>query len=209
MVMVKIRLFAAAAAALLASSAGAWQAQDDLRAFAVEVQSASGTFSQKTIGVDGSVGEESSGEFAFLRPGFFKWNIEKPYVQKITGADGVLTIYDPDLMQATRHNSGAYLGATPASVLFAGDESALDAWRLDRCKSQADSCVRLSPRQESAFEWVEAEFSTSGMIDSMSVKDNFGQVIEVKFTSINKEALTESDFDADIPEGVDVIENLS
>lgn len=203
------RFFAAVASALLASSADAWQAQDDLRAFASEVQSASGTFSQKTIGVDGSVGEESSGEFAFLRPGFFKWNIEKPYVQNITGADGVLTIYDPDLMQVTRQNSGAYLGATPASVLFGGDESALDAWKIDRCESRGDSCVKLSPKNESAFEWVEAEFSSSRMIDSMRVKDNFGQIIEVKFTSIKRAELTESDFDVHIPEGVDVIENLS
>lgn len=195
--------------AVFAVPAAAWQAQDDLKSFAAQVQSASGTFVQKTIGSDGSVADESSGEFAFLRPGYFKWNVEKPYVQKITGGNGILTIYDPDLMQVTRQSSGAFFGATPASVLFGGDAAALDAWSMSRCDSHDDACIRLSPKQESSFEWVEAVFSSSHVIESMRVKDSFGQLIEVQFKSIKQEKLTESDFEVHVPEGVDLVENLS
>ena len=66
--------------------------------------------------------KESTGTFAFPRPGKFRWTYEKPFEQLIVGDGEKVWIYDRDLNQVIVRKLDAALGATPAALL-AGDNA--------------------------------------------------------------------------------------
>jgi outer membrane lipoprotein carrier protein len=65
------------------SEAKAASAQEQLQGFVSKVQAATGNFSQYTVGTQGQTKPAQSGQFAFQRPGRFKWDVVKPYAQQI------------------------------------------------------------------------------------------------------------------------------
>ena len=58
-------------------------------------------FDQRIIYADGG-SQTYSGQIDVRRPGMFRWQYEKPYVQLYAGDGQVIWHYEPDLMQAER-----------------------------------------------------------------------------------------------------------
>ena len=90
-----------------------------LRRFSREVKCAEGSFEQKAFARDGKIRETFSGTFAFLRPGRFVWQYEKPYRQSIISNGKTLWMYDEDLMQVVPVDAGT-LELPEHSVAAAG-----------------------------------------------------------------------------------------
>jgi outer membrane lipoprotein carrier protein len=65
------------AVCLLGSEVWAASAREQLQSFVSQVQAATGKFSQYTVGTQGQTKPAQTGQFAFQRPGRFKWDVMK------------------------------------------------------------------------------------------------------------------------------------
>jgi outer membrane lipoprotein carrier protein len=192
------------AAAAPASAAGAI---DQLKAFSQATRSARGDFQQQLVKQSGQASAPAKGEFAFARPGRFRWEIQSPYQQLIVTDGSKLYFYDKDLKQVTVRQAGDVISATPAAVLFGG--------------ADLDSAFALAEAGENdGLQWVEAVPKVAdsgfdrirvgmreGLPAQMEVKDAFGQVNRFTFTRISRNAaVPDEDFRFAPPPGVDVIQ---
>ena len=80
-------------------------------------QAASADFDQKVYDRTGKLVQESKGNFAFLRPGRFRWTYAKPNPQLIVGDGERVWVYDEDLKQVTVRRLAKALGSSPAALL--------------------------------------------------------------------------------------------
>ena len=201
-----IALSALAAMALPVTAAAA-KAIEQLKAFSRSTQSARGEFTQQLLRTSRQASAPAKGEFAFARPGRFRWEIRTPYQQLIVTDGSKLYFYDKDLKQVTVRQAADVISATPAAVLFGGAD-------LDAAFTLTDEGL------QDGLQWVQALPKTSdtgfdrirvGMRDGlpaeMEVKDAFGQVNRFTFTRISRNAqVPDADFQFTPPAGVDVIE---
>lgn len=192
---------------LAAAQTAAAESIGQLKAFSRSTQSARGEFTQQLVKQSRQASPAAKGEFAFARPGRFRWDIRSPYQQLIVTDGRKLYFYDKDLKQVTVRQAGDVISATPAAVLFGGTD-------LDSAFTLKDEGAR------DGLQWVEAipKLSDSGfdrirvgMRDGlpaeMEVKDAFGQVNRFTFTRISRNAqVADSDFTFTPPPDVDVIE---
>lgn len=178
-----------------------------LRRFTSETQSATGHFTQQLIKQDGSTAKPASGDFAFARPGRFRWEIRKPYEQLIITDGAKLWFYDKDLEQVTVRKATETIGATPAALLFGSGD--LDgAFELSEITGRDGlQSVEAKPRTpDSGFEKIVIGMR-DGLPVSMEVRDAFGQVNRFGFESIERNPRIAADaFTFTPPPGVDVIE---
>jgi outer membrane lipoprotein carrier protein len=192
---------------MLSPAAWAAGAIDQLKAFSKATQSAQGEFQQQLVKQSGQPSASAKGEFAFARPGRFRWEIQSPYQQLIVTDGSKLFFYDKDLKQVTVRQAGDVIGATPAAVLFGG--------------ADLDSTFTLTEAgADDGLQWVEAVPKVSdsgfdrirvgmreGLPAQMDVKDAFGQVNRFTFTRIRRNAAPGDDaFRFTPPPGVDVIQ---
>ena len=93
------RAILALTAVLLAASGAPGHAQEepDVWSRLAAQDQASGRFLQEIYSEEGELLERSSGRYAVLRPGFFRWEIDYPDRQQIIIADDTLWHYDIDL----------------------------------------------------------------------------------------------------------------
>jgi outer membrane lipoprotein carrier protein len=61
----------------------------------------------------------SSGRFEFQRPGKFRFDYRKPFVQTLVADGQTLWLHDVDLNQVTARAQSQVLGSTPAALLTA------------------------------------------------------------------------------------------
>ena len=169
-------------------------------------QAARADFDQKVFDRAGKLVQQSNGNFAFLRPGRFRWTYVKPNPQLIVGDGERVWIYDEDLKQVTVRKLAKALGSTPAALL-AGASDIEKAFDLsDAGDKEGLAWVEAKPREkEAGFERVRLGLGTSG-IEAMELVDNFGQTTRLKFSSIQRNPkLDGSEFRFTPPKGVDVL----
>lgn len=192
--------------ALACAPALAASAQEQLKAFATTVQSATGTFVQATVGPQGRTQPAQRGEFAFQRPGKFDWRVTQPYEQRIVSDGRQVFQYDPDLSQVTVRQVDQAIGASPAAILFgSGDlEAAFAVTPLpDRDGLQ---WLRAKPRTgDAGFSQVDI-----GMKDNIPARiellDAFGQTTRVELADIRPNpSLPAATFQFTPPAGTDVV----
>ncbi|HZD51670.1 MAG TPA: outer membrane lipoprotein chaperone LolA [Woeseiaceae bacterium] len=171
-----------------------------------EVHSMSGRFEQSLVDADDNVTETSSGTFAILRPGRFRWVYEKPYEQ-ILVADGTnVWNYDVDLEQVTVKPQTEALGSTPAALL-GGSEDVLDSFDVrSSFTDRGTDWVRLEPKtHETSFETVELGF-TNGVLTRMILSDELEQTTLVALLGVKvNEDMDPSRFEFSPPEHVDLV----
>ncbi|EED32919.1 outer membrane lipoprotein carrier protein LolA [gamma proteobacterium NOR5-3] len=165
---------------------------------------ASGAFTQELFDDNGELLERSSGRYAVLRPGFFRWQIEEPDQQVIVVSGTRLWHYDIDLAAATRRDTSQSNEFTPLELL-AGDSEELQA----RFEAQrlGPSRVRLIPTfPQAGFASVDIAWEGDVVI-AMDVQDRSGQMIRLALLpDQNPVKLTAQDFEFVPPLGVDVYE---
>ena len=93
----------------------------------------------------------SSGRFEFQRPGKFRFDYRKPFLQTLVADGQTLWLHDVDLNQVTARPQSQVLGATPAALLTAASD-------LQALK--ADFQFTPEPAQE-GLQWVRARSARS------------------------------------------------
>jgi len=151
----------------------------------------------------------SSGSFAFQRPGKFRFDYQKPFVQTIVADGETLSIFDADLNQVTQRKQAQALGATPAALIAAApDLRALQADYLLEDAPERDGLqwVKATPKnKEGQLQAVQIGFQGDALA-ALEILDSFGQRSLLKFSKVElNPALPAATFQFKPPAGADVI----
>jgi chaperone LolA len=181
---------------------------EKLKAFAAQTQSARASFSQTVRDKNGATVQSATGKLLFSRPGKFRWEYEKPYLQTIVGDGEKLWVYDKDLNQVTVKKLGGALGSSPAALL-AGSNDIEQYYNLDAkgMKNGLDWLEAYPRDEESMFSKVRMGFKGNAL-DTMELYDHLGQITVIRFSQLERNPKVASDtFTFSPPKGADVIED--
>ncbi len=155
----------------------------------------------------------SSGSFEFQRPGKFRFDYRKPFVQTLVADGQALWMHDVDLNQGTARKQQQVLGATPVALLTAG---------TDLQSLKADFQFSPEPARD-GLEWVRATpLAADGQIRAvmvglratplgpelavLDVQDSLGQRSVLTFSAFQlNPALPASQFVFKAPAGADIL----
>ena len=164
-------------------------------------------FSQLTLDGSGTQLQETAGEMAVKRPGLFYWHTDAPQEQTMISDGQKVTLWDPDLEQATIKKLDQRLTQTPA-LLLSGDVSKISE-SFDITSKQAGDVMdfTLKPKtKDTLFDSLRLSFR-GGKINDMQLIDSVGQRTNILFTGVKvNEPIPASKFKFDIPKGADVIQ---
>ncbi len=182
-------------------------AVEQLKAFASATHSAKGEFAQRVVGRNSKISAPSTGEFAFSKPGKFRWLIKKPYEQLILADGQKVYMYDKDLAQVTIRPIADAVSATPAALLFGqGDVDKLFNLREVGNRDGLDWMEAIPKSKDSTFIKIGIGFR-DGLPEAMEMHDALGQVTVLTLNKWVKNNLGPSEpFKFTVPAGVDVIE---
>lgn len=177
-----------------------------LRDFAQQVNAATGEFNQRTVDAQGKLRPAQTGEFAFKRPGQFKWQVIAPYEQLVLSDGKQLYQYDPDLNQLTQRGVDDAIGASPAAILFGSGQLDQSFDLKDRPDAEGLSWLRATPKSADAgFEYVDIGFEAA-MPTRLILLDAFGQQTLIELANINTSAQLKAEtFSFTPPADVDVV----
>lgn len=155
----------------------------------------------------------SSGRFEFQRPGKFRFDYRKPFVQTLVADGQTLWLYDVDLNQVTARPQSQVLGATPAALLTSSSD--LQALRADfEFKSEPDrdglQWVSATPQKSDGqirSVMVGLRTAVSGTeLAVLDVQDSLGQRSLLTFTGFEvNPVLPAGTFVFKAPAGADVL----
>jgi outer membrane lipoprotein carrier protein len=180
-----------------------------LKGFLAGSASLTADFKQISFDKSGRPAQNSFGKFYLNRPGKFRWNYQKPFVQEIVSNAGKVWFYDADLEQVTVKQLDDSLGSTPA-LLLTGDVDIEEKFILQEQGKEDDGMnwVKLSPKnEESGFKYILIGLN-GNQLGGMELSDNFGQLTRIYFSNIQlNPKLDDALFNFKAPKGVDVFEN--
>jgi outer membrane lipoprotein carrier protein len=169
---------------LLGHEAWAASAQEQLQEFVSKVNAATGNFSQYTTGTQGQTKPAQTGQFAFERPGRFKWDVRKPYAQQVVSDGQQLFQFDPDLNQVTVRQVDQAIGASPAAILFGSGSLERSFTVTGLPDKDGLSWLRAKPRNgEAGFVHVDLGF-LGGLPSRIVLLDAFGQSTHIELSAI-------------------------
>ena len=168
-------------------------------------QAAKADFQQKVFDKSGKLVQESRGNFAFLRPGRFRWTYVKP-PQLIVGDGERVWIHDADLNQVTVRRATRVLGATPAALLAGASDLAKSFELVEAGTRDGLEWLEAKPREkESGFDRIRLGMSVSG-VEAMELVDHFGQTTVLRFSNMERNPQFDpGTFRFTPPKGVDVL----
>lgn len=179
---------------------------DQLHAFLAGAKSGKATFRQTVVARSRTGAKESTGTFAFQRPGRFRWSYEKPFEQLIVGDGAKLWIFDRDLNQVIVKTLDRALGASPAALLAGDNALETNFLLIDAGARDGQEWVEAKPKtQDSGFQRILIGFR-EGLPRTMELADTFGNVTTVAFTTFERNpALDPAQFRFAPPKGADVV----
>jgi outer membrane lipoprotein carrier protein len=198
------RLVALLLASLLPLGAGA-ASLERFESYLRTTLGARADFEQKVYDKSGKLVQESTGTFAFQRPGRFRWTYVRP-PQVIVGDGERVWIHDVDLNQVTVRRVARVIGATPAALL-AGASDIGKAFELSEAGVRDGlEWLEAKPREsESGFERIRLGLSASG-VEAMELLDHFGQTTVLRFSHLVRNPTFEpGTFRFTPPKGADVL----
>jgi outer membrane lipoprotein carrier protein len=155
----------------------------------------------------------SSGSFEFQRPGKFRFDYRKPFVQVLVADGQTLWLHDVDLNQVTARKQAQVLGSTPAALLTAAsDLEALKADFVFKAEADRDGLHWVSATPKVADGQIRAVLLGLRAADKgpelvvMDVQDSLGQRSVLTFSAFElNPVLSAQTFVFRMPPGVDVI----
>ena len=204
-------------AALGLSGAAHADGLDALNRFIQQTRSGRAQFTQVVTSParQGQVGRSktSSGSFEFQRPGKFRFDYRKPFVQTLVADGQTLWMHDVDLNQVTARNQAQVLGSTPVALLTAATD--LEGLKTDfSFKTEPDrdglQWVRATPQKtDGQIQSVQVGLRTTDKgveLAVLDVQDSLGQRSLLSFSAFElNPALPASSFVFKAPAGADVI----
>ncbi|MFJ4344308.1 outer membrane lipoprotein chaperone LolA [Pseudomonas sp. NPDC089401] len=169
-------------------------------------QTIEANFSQLTLDAGGTSLQETTGKMTVKRPGLFYWHTDAPQEQLVVSDGKMVTLWDPDLEQATVKKLDVRLNQTPA-LLLSGDVSKISQSFDITSKEQGEVMdFTLKPKtKDTLFDSLRVSFR-KGLINDMQLIDSVGQRTNILFNGVKaNQAVADSKFKFDIPKGADVI----
>ncbi|MFM1924957.1 MAG: Outer-rane lipoprotein carrier protein precursor [Pseudomonadota bacterium] len=155
----------------------------------------------------------SSGSFEFLRPGKFRFDYRKPFVQTLVADGQTLWLHDVDLNQVTARKQAQVLGSTPAALLAAASD--LEALKADfsfKAEAERDGLQWVSASPKATDAQIRSVMVGLRATDKgpelavLDVQDSLGQRSVLTFSAFElNPTLTAQAFAFRPPPGVDVI----
>lgn len=179
---------------------------DKLKAFYQSTPAMKAQFKQTVLDRQGRKVQEVAGQMQLLRPGKFRWDYRKPYVQLIVGDGSKVWLYDPDLNQVTVRNMDSVLGSSPATLL-AGNLDVEKVFILEDAGGQHGlEWVQATPKDaDSGFDHVLLGFKGEQLAE-MELHDNFGQTTVIEFSKLERNPrFADKTFRFVPPKGADVV----
>ena len=171
---------------------------------------AQGRFEQALYSERGELLERSSGRYALLKPGFLRWEIERPDRQRLIVAAGQIWHYDIDLATATRRALRRGESFSALDLLTADTASLRQRFQVEVLgdnsgDNSGDQRYRLLPLFPGA-EFAVLELTwRDGRLRAMSIRDRSAQRIQLALTPDPAAApLQAQDFAFEPPPGVEV-----
>ena len=199
-----ILLFLCALAAPTFASSG----PERLHAFLDQFRSLRAEFQQSVFDEDARQLDDASGMVYIERPGRFRWDYTKPYLQEIVGDGEKVWIYDSELEQVMVRPLGDALGDTPV-MLLSSDEPVENSFQV-RAIDGPDGYdwVGLTPLG-SQVNFTEIRLGFDGdTLRVMELTDAFGQLTRLRFAKVERNPDLEPQlFQFTPPEGADVFGN--
>jgi outer membrane lipoprotein carrier protein len=199
-------LAAVSVSALWASVALASPVLEQFEEFVQTVPAARGTFKQFTLGPNGQTSVAQEGEFAFERPGKFRWQTLRPFEQQVVSDGQMLYQFDPDLQQLTVRSIDQSIGSSPAAILF-GTRNLQEAFAITTLPDQDGLMwLRATPRQPDAgLNQVDIGMG-QGRPVRLLLRDGFGQTTQVDLLTLRAQSeFTAQEFQVDVPSDTDIV----
>ncbi len=177
-----------------------------LERFLADLQTLRADFEQQLFDEYGAPLETSTGRVRLARPDRFAWEYLEPYRQTIVSNGKELWVYDEDLAQVTINPIEGQNAATPAHLLSGNVDLAAEYETEELGERDGATWVRLTPRvANQQYDGIELGL-TGEEVTAMRLQDNLGQVTELRFTRIERNApIDPASFDFEPPAGVDIV----
>ncbi len=164
-------------------------------------------FTQKAVGGNAQLRQNTAGNMALMKPGRFLWDIRQPSVQKIVADGKKLWIYDVDLQQITVRNLQHSLGNSPALILSGDNKQLLKAYNVREVARKNGQRFSLTANNHNEVYRAIDLYFANGMLQKMDIVDNLGQRSIISFSQVNYHPrLANNMFQFKPPRGVDVIQ---
>lgn len=184
-------------------------ARQRLDAFATDLHSLKGHFTQTLADASGQGAKTSSGTLALEAPRQFRWDTLEPYKQTIVADGSRVWLYDPELEQVTVRVQSTEEAHSPLTVIT--DLKQLDKDFSVAERGERDGLVWLrlnSKAKDPQFDYADLGFDAQGL-KRMMFRDQLGAVTDIRFSDWQRNVdLSPSTFNFTPPPGADVIGDL-
>lgn len=163
-------------------------------------------FDQQILDGSGQRLQSASGEMWLARPGRFRWEVDAPYSQVVVSDGEQVTLYDPDLEQATIQPLDERVTHTPALLLSGSAEALTENYTVDSSQQGTTEVFTLTPRSaDTLFETLQLTFF-SEQLSGLEMTDSTGQQTAIEFDNVKQNGNVEdARFSVELPQGTDII----
>lgn len=181
-------------------------ARDRLDAFAHDLRSLTGSFSQAVYDANGGRGDTAQGTLALSTPRQFRWQVSSPYKQLIVADGHKVWVYDPELEQVAVRDQGPQEAHSPLTVLTDLSQLDRDFKASEQGERDGLQWLRLTSRgKDPQFEYADIGFDGNAP-RRMVFKDTLGNLTQIVFSDWQRNPSLPADtFRFTPPKGTDVV----
>jgi outer membrane lipoprotein carrier protein len=163
-------------------------------------------FDQQILDGSGQRLQSASGRMWLARPGRFRWEVDAPYSQVVVSDGEQVTLYDPDLEQATVQELDERVTHTPALLLSGSADALTENYEVSSSQRGTAETFTLTPRSaDTLFETLQLTFYGE-RLGGLQMTDSTGQRTAIEFDSVEQNGkIADSRFSVELPEGTDII----
>ena len=176
------------------------------------MQTYSAEFEQTVTNRFGDVLQTATGRMHLMRPLRLRWELDEPYPQLVVADGATLTVYDPDLEQATIEPLDEALAGSPA-VFLTGAVSDIrryfDVVATEPHEAEGHRFELTPVDPNAAFGALALSFAPDGALTGIDIADHLEQLTRVSLHERRLNPVLDSAlFDFAVPPGTDVIGDL-
>ena len=177
-----------------------------LDAFAHDLHSLSGNFSQMVYDAHGNITGSSHGLLALQAPRLFRWQVTDPYQQLIVADGRKVWVYEPDLQQVTVRIQSSEESHSPLTVLTDLKQMDKDFKVVEQGEHDGLVWLRLSSTaKDPQFDYADLGFDANGLA-RMTFRDQLGSTTDIRFSGWQRNVpIPPATFNFVPPKGADVI----
>ncbi|MBN8414143.1 outer membrane lipoprotein chaperone LolA [Halomonas denitrificans] len=166
----------------------------------------SADFEQQILDGSGQRLQRTEGHMWLSRPGKFRWEVEAPYEQVVVSDGSEVTLFDPDLQQATIQALDERVTHTPALLLSGSASELTDSYNVSSSQQGTSETFTLEPKAaDTLFESLRLTFYSEELA-ALEMTDSTGQRTAIAFDNAEQNGqIDDGRYQFDIPEGTDVI----